>query len=99
MQRRVDALALPPGCAAAWAHTYDYAFATDGAVDVRADGAWHSIAVTAKPAAASLCASMPLPQPTSSTRGFRMPVAAMASAATVKSSRGEPAFIARIRSA
>lgn len=48
MQRRVDALALPAGCAAAWLHTYDYAFATDGAVDVRADGAWHSIAVTAR---------------------------------------------------
>ncbi len=48
MRRRVDALALPAGCAAGWLHTYDYAFATDGAVDVRADGAWHSIAVTAK---------------------------------------------------
>jgi hypothetical protein len=48
MRRRIDALALPAGCAAAWLHTYDYAFATDGAVDVRADGAWHSIAVTAQ---------------------------------------------------
>jgi hypothetical protein len=48
MRHRVDALALPAGCAAGWLHTYDYAFATDGAVDVRADGAWHSIAVTAK---------------------------------------------------
>jgi hypothetical protein len=47
MRRRVDALALPAGCAAGWLHTYDYAFATDGVVDVRADGAWHSIAVTA----------------------------------------------------
>jgi len=54
MRRRVDALALPAGCAAAWLHTYDYAFATDGAVDVRADGAWHSIAVTAKAGAAKL---------------------------------------------
>lgn len=54
MQRRVDALALPAGCAAAWLHTYDYAFATDGAVDVRADGAWHSIAVTAKAGAAKV---------------------------------------------
>ncbi len=48
MRRRVEALALPAGCAAGWLHTYDYAFATDGAVDVRADGAWHSIAVTAR---------------------------------------------------
>jgi len=51
---RLSALPLPPGCATAWAHTYDYAFATDGAVDVRADGAWHSIAVTAKPSTAKL---------------------------------------------
>jgi uncharacterized protein (TIGR02231 family) len=54
MRRRVEALALPAGCAAAWLHTYDYAFATDGAVDVRADGAWHSIAVTAKSGQAKL---------------------------------------------
>jgi hypothetical protein len=54
MRRRVETLALPAGCEAAWLHTYDYAFATDGAVDVRADGAWHSIAVTAKAAAAKL---------------------------------------------
>jgi len=54
MQRRVDALALPAGCATAWLHTYDYAFATDGAVDVRSDGAWHSIAVTAKLGSAKL---------------------------------------------
>jgi Domain of unknown function (DUF4139)/N-terminal domain of unknown function (DUF4140) len=54
MRRRVEALALPAGCAAAWLHTYDYAFATDGAVDVRADGAWHSIAVTAKAGPAKL---------------------------------------------
>ncbi|HWO25394.1 MAG TPA: DUF4139 domain-containing protein [Kofleriaceae bacterium] len=54
MRRRVEALALPEGCAAAWLHTYDYAFATDGAVDVRADGAWHSIAVTAKAGTAKL---------------------------------------------
>ncbi|MDB4963280.1 MAG: hypothetical protein JWP01_3279 [Myxococcales bacterium] len=51
---RLAALTLPPGCLAAWAHTYDYAFTTDGAVDVRADGAWHSIAVTQKPSAAKL---------------------------------------------
>ena len=47
-QARIAELALPPGCIADWAHAYDYAFATDGAVDVRADGAWHSIAVTAR---------------------------------------------------
>jgi len=54
MQGRIDALALPVGCAAAWLHTYDYAFATDGAVEVRADGAWHSIAVTAQTSAAKV---------------------------------------------
>jgi uncharacterized protein (TIGR02231 family) len=51
---RIGALALPPGCSADWPHTYDYAFATDGAVDVRSDASWHSIAVTAKPTAATL---------------------------------------------
>ncbi|HEX3475385.1 MAG TPA: mucoidy inhibitor MuiA family protein, partial [Kofleriaceae bacterium] len=50
----LGALPLPPGCSASWPHTYDYAFATDGAVDVRSDGAWHSIAVTARPATAKL---------------------------------------------
>lgn len=45
---KVTALALPPGFRVEWTHVYDYAFATDGAVDVRADGAWHSIPVTAK---------------------------------------------------
>ncbi|MBA3503813.1 MAG: DUF4139 domain-containing protein, partial [Deltaproteobacteria bacterium] len=43
---RLVALPLPPGCIADWSHAYDYAFATDGAVDVKSDGAWHSIAVT-----------------------------------------------------
>ncbi|MEJ7603685.1 MAG: DUF4139 domain-containing protein, partial [Kofleriaceae bacterium] len=43
---RILALPLPRGCSASWAHSYDYSFATDGAVDVRADGAWHSVAVT-----------------------------------------------------
>lgn len=51
---RVNALALPGGCSAEWPHTYDYAYASDGAVDVRADGAWHSIAVTAKATTAKL---------------------------------------------
>ena len=53
-QARLAGLPLPPGCVADWAHTYDYAFATDGAVDVTANGAWHSIAVTAKPSTANL---------------------------------------------
>ncbi|HLL21477.1 MAG TPA: mucoidy inhibitor MuiA family protein, partial [Kofleriaceae bacterium] len=44
---RLVSLPLPPGCSAAWTHAYDYAFTTDGTVDVKADGAWHSIAVTA----------------------------------------------------
>lgn len=47
-QARIAALALPPGCVTDWIHTYDYAFVTDAAVDVRADGAWHSIPVNAK---------------------------------------------------
>lgn len=51
---RLATLPLPQGCKADWAHTYDYAFATDGAVDVAADGAWHAISVTAKPSTAKL---------------------------------------------
>jgi len=51
---RVEVLVLPPGCSAAWSHAYDYAYAGDGAVDVRADAAWHSIAVTARPTKATL---------------------------------------------
>lgn len=53
---RVAALALPPACAPepAHAHAYDYAFATDGAVDVPSTGAWLSIAVMARSAAAAL---------------------------------------------
>ena len=46
----VTALALPPGCVGAWAQAYDYAFTADGAVDVASDGAWHALAITAKPA-------------------------------------------------
>ncbi len=51
---RLAGLRLPPGCIVEWAHTYDYAFVADGAVDVRADGAWHSIAVTARPSTAKI---------------------------------------------
>ena len=50
----IVALALPRGCADAWAHTYDYAFAADGRIDVAADAAWHSLAITAQPAAVTL---------------------------------------------
>jgi uncharacterized protein (TIGR02231 family) len=46
-QARIAALPLPPGCVADWIHTYDYAFVTDAAVDVRADGVWHSVPVSA----------------------------------------------------
>ncbi|MCW5809320.1 MAG: DUF4139 domain-containing protein, partial [Deltaproteobacteria bacterium] len=51
---RIAVLPLPPGCRAEWAHAYDYAYVTDGAVDVRSDGAWHAIAVTAKAASAKV---------------------------------------------
>ena len=51
---RMTTLPLPPGCLTDWTHTYDYAFVTDGAVDIAADGAWHSIAVTTKPGTARL---------------------------------------------
>lgn len=50
----VERLALPPGCVVEWTHAYDYAFATDGKVDVRSDATWCSIAVTAKSGAAKL---------------------------------------------
>ena len=53
-QTRLTTLPLPSGYHTDWTHTYDYAFVTDGAVDVKADGAWHSIPVTAKPGAAKL---------------------------------------------
>jgi hypothetical protein len=53
-QARIRALPLPRGCRTDWAHSYDYAYATDGAVDVRADGGWHSIAVTAHGSTAKL---------------------------------------------
>jgi hypothetical protein len=50
----IDQLALPPGHLNAWDHVYDYAFATDGVVDVKSDAAWHSIALTAKTGTAKL---------------------------------------------
>ena len=45
---RIEQLALPPGTSREWAHTYDYAFASDGTVDIASDGAWHSIALTSR---------------------------------------------------
>ncbi len=51
---RIEALALPPGCTGTWSHAYDYAYATDGEIEVASDGAWHSIAVTQRPAAVQL---------------------------------------------
>ncbi len=53
-QARLSALPLPAGCQDEWLHIYDYAFATDGAVDVRADGTWHSISVTHRPGTVKL---------------------------------------------
>ncbi|HEY4117740.1 MAG TPA: DUF4139 domain-containing protein [Byssovorax sp.] len=47
-------LELPRGCVGSWAHTYDHAFDTDGVVDVDSDGAWHALAVTARPAKVTL---------------------------------------------
>jgi uncharacterized protein (TIGR02231 family) len=50
----VARLALPPGCHAEWAHAYDYAFVGEGAVDVRADGAWHPVAIASRAGTAKL---------------------------------------------
>ncbi len=53
-ETRIDLLALPPGCIGNWSHAYDYAYSTDGAIDVASDAAWHSIAVTASAATVQL---------------------------------------------
>lgn len=45
---QIQHLPLPPGHDNDWSHTYDYAFASDGTVDIAADGAWHSIALTSR---------------------------------------------------
>ncbi len=50
----IDQLALPPGHTTAWDHAYDYAFVTDGAVDVKSDHAWHAIALTTRRGTAKL---------------------------------------------
>lgn len=44
----IQHLPLPPGHDNDWSHTYDYAFASDGTVDIASDGAWHSIALTSR---------------------------------------------------
>jgi hypothetical protein len=44
----IQHLPLPPGHDNDWSHTYDYAFASDGNVDIASDGAWHSIALTSR---------------------------------------------------
>jgi hypothetical protein len=51
---RIHHLPLPPGHVADWSHAYDYAFASDGTVDIASDAAWHSIALTARAGTAKL---------------------------------------------
>lgn len=51
---KIAQLALPPGHGDAWDHAYDFAFAGDGNVDIASDGAWHSIALTARAGTAKL---------------------------------------------
>ncbi len=51
---RLEQLPLPPGHVGEWAHNYDYAFASDGKVDIESDHAWHSIALTARAGSAKV---------------------------------------------
>lgn len=51
---RIGQMPLPAGHVAEWAHSYDYAFASDGAVDIASDGAWHAVALTTRPGTAKL---------------------------------------------
>lgn len=44
----IQQLPLPPGHDDEWSHTYDYAFTSDGTVDIVSDGAWHSLALTSR---------------------------------------------------
>ena len=53
-QARIEQLALPAGHIAEWDHTYDYAFAGEGTVDIASDGAWHSVALTARAGEATM---------------------------------------------
>lgn len=50
----VQQLPLPPGHDDEWAQTYDYAFASDGNVEIKSDAAWHSIAITARASTAKV---------------------------------------------
>ncbi|HEY5945372.1 MAG TPA: DUF4139 domain-containing protein, partial [Kofleriaceae bacterium] len=51
---KLAALALPAGHVGEWAHAYDYAFTSDGTVDIASDGAWHSIALTSRAGTAKI---------------------------------------------
>jgi len=48
--RRIDGLPLPSGLVLPTPGIYDYAFASDGRLDVPADGAWHQVALLARAA-------------------------------------------------
>jgi hypothetical protein len=50
----IDQLPVPPGHVADWAHNYDYAFASDGKVEIKSDAAWHSIALTSRAGTAKI---------------------------------------------
>jgi hypothetical protein len=50
----IDQLPLPPGHVGDWAHNYDYAFASDGKVEIKSDAAWHSIALTSRAGTAKI---------------------------------------------
>lgn len=50
----VDRAARPAGTSDRWSHTFDYALAADGRVDVPGDGCWHSIALGTRRAAPRL---------------------------------------------
>jgi hypothetical protein len=50
----IEQLSLPPGHSAEWAHNYDYAFASDGKVEIKSDAAWRSIALTSRAGTAKI---------------------------------------------
>ena len=50
----IDQLPLPPGHVGDWAHNYDYAFASDGKVEIKSDATWHSIALTSRTGTAAI---------------------------------------------
>ncbi|MEZ4366621.1 MAG: mucoidy inhibitor MuiA family protein [Kofleriaceae bacterium] len=45
VRAQLDRLPTPPGTHPAWSDRYDYAIASDGVVDVPADGTWHALAL------------------------------------------------------